>query len=217
MMISILYFLKILTLLIIGLSLLYALLGLILSLWSVNPKKSACDETAEVFITTNGLHLDIIFPIATLEPSFLKMLELKSNVQFVAFGWGDRGFYLDTPTWAEVKVSTVAKALFVNSPSVMHVTKYFQQGKSWRRVPVCDHQLATLKAHTKASFQKTDNGQFIKIKDAGYGPTDEFYEAEGYYTCIRTCNVWVNQALKKAQIKTAVWSPTDFGVLYHLE
>ena len=39
--------------------------------------------------------------------------------RYVAIGWGDRGFYVDTPTWADLKLSTLCNALFVPSESVL--------------------------------------------------------------------------------------------------
>ena len=39
-----------------------------------------------------------------------------------AIGWGDRGFYLETPTWADLKASTALAAMFWPSGTVVHVT-----------------------------------------------------------------------------------------------
>lgn len=35
-----------------------------------------------------------------------------TDFNYIAFGWGDKGFYLDTPTWADLKFSTAFKAAF---------------------------------------------------------------------------------------------------------
>jgi len=36
----------------------------------------------------------------------------KKKGDWLAFGWGDKGFYLNTPTWADLKFSTAVKAAF---------------------------------------------------------------------------------------------------------
>jgi len=39
---------------------------------------------------------------------------------------------------------------------------------------------------------------------------------KGSFSCFKTCNTWTNQTLKKAEIKTAIWTPFDSGILKHL-
>jgi hypothetical protein len=45
-------------------------------------------------------------------------------VNYLAFGWGDKGFYLNTPEWADLKVSTALNAAFGLSSSAIHSTFY---------------------------------------------------------------------------------------------
>ena len=46
---------------------------------------------------------------------------------------------------------------------------------------------------------------------------DFFYQGNGSYTGFKTCNTWVNQSMKKAKIKTAIWTPFSFGVLQYIK
>lgn len=39
-------------------------------------------------------------------------------------GWGDKGFYLETPTWAELKASVAFKAVTGLSTTAIHATFY---------------------------------------------------------------------------------------------
>ena len=34
-----------------------------------------------------------------------------AKLTYVALGWGDRNFYVDTPTWEDLSVTTTARAL----------------------------------------------------------------------------------------------------------
>lgn len=99
----------------------------------------------------------------------------------------------------------------------MHLTQYQFELESWHGIPVCAAQVKLLNQYLLASFSTNSKGQFIEIADSGYTNNDRFYEANGSYNFIKTCNEWVNKGLKSAGIKTAIWSPFDRGVLYHLE
>ena len=77
----------------------YVLAALLLSWIKTHPKDTGCTPGYDVFITTNGVHLDIIVPVGYISPGFLKQLDLLPETRFVSFGWGDREFYIHTPEW----------------------------------------------------------------------------------------------------------------------
>ena len=97
---------------------------------SVNEKNDSKSGDIVIFISTNGVHSDIIIPVhhpandwsAFLSPSHC--LVPQYNASYISFGWGDKGFYLDTPTWSDLTFSTAFKAAFGLSTSAMHVTWY---------------------------------------------------------------------------------------------
>ncbi len=208
---------KLLLLVTIGPVLLYMALALVLSYISFSPKQIDCQDAHRFFVSSNGVHTDIILPTAIVDPVMKPQLGIEQGTAFVAFGWGDKGFYLDTPTWAELKASTAAKAMLMNSPTAMHVTNYFQVKPDWKEAKICDEQLTAIYQHIRESFSYDKEGNIMEIVGKGYTPHDRFYEAEGNYTGIYTCNVWVNQGLKKAHIRTSVWSPFEFGIMHYME
>lgn len=205
--------LKWLILTIIGSLLLYLLAAVVFSRLGTSPKEHSCEKKETVYLLTNGVHLDIILHKSQVEKVYRDQLKDAENFEYLAFGWGDKGFYLDTPTWAELKASTALYAMFWTSPTAMHVTNHDQKGADFVQVDLCPVQLEQLTAHIFSYFEKDTTGKFILIPDAGYTDQDHFYEAEGSYTAFITCNQWVNKALKAADVKTAVWSPSDHGVL----
>lgn len=201
----------------------FALIGLYLVaavLLSVIPNQLSSNGPCEseektIYLVTNGIHLDIVLKKEDINKSFLEELKVADNTNFVAFGWGDKDFYLNTPTWDDLTMKTLTKALFWKSETAMHVTDYYSQGNSFVPVSVCAAQLNDLQAYIEDSFNKVDS-KVVQV-GKGYGSRDRFYEAKGSYNALNTCNVWVNKALKRAKVKTAVWSPSDKGVLYHAE
>ena len=98
----------------------------------------------------------------------------------------------------------------------MHVTEYEKAYQEWSSVKICLEQLDILLKQFDTSFQKK-NGNYIRIDSYTYGDNDTFYEAHGSYSCLKTCNTWTNIMLKRAHIKTAIWTPWDWGIIKHFE
>ena len=129
------------------------------------------------------------------------------------------GKTLNTPSWAELDWRIAAKAVFLPSSTLMHVTHYTRNTpyERWYQAKIDRGDLHHLLGFVEASFKRTQAGQLLWLEGEGYGKRDFFYEAKGNYTGLYTCNVWANQALKKANVKTGIWSPFDWGIVRHLE
>lgn len=203
----------------------YLLIVTLLSFVSVNEDLVENQNEIPIYILTNGVHTDIVLPIKNEYhdwTSQLKFEHIKSKdttYQFVALGWGDKGFYLETPTWADLKPSTAIKAASGLSSSAMHVTFYksLKENKSCKKIQISLENYKKMIAFISESFQ-TKSDKFLKIEtDAVYGKHDVFYEANGSYSLFYTCNSWANQALKTANQKAALWTISDSGIFRHYE
>ena len=182
------------------------------------PSKFGTEKTEKedysVFVGTNGVHLDLIIPNTSLSGDLQEGMETPGN--YTSYGWGDKEFFLNTPEWKDLTFGTAINALFRESETLMHASYYNTPSESWIKLPVNLAKKDCLCDYVKGSF-KTDSAlKFIKIPNAHYSYNDSFYEAKGSYNCFYTCNTWVNSAFKKCDIKTALWTPFDFGVLHHL-
>ena len=204
---------------------LIAYLGVVtlLSYITVTGEIRKVKKDVSIYILTNGVHTDIVLPLKNehfdwskqVNPADTKSKDTSFN--YVAMGWGDKGFYLETPTWADLKVSTALKATTGISTSAMHVTFYknMKENVSCKKIQISSENYNKLIAYLNKSFQ-TQSGKFLKIEtDAVYGKTDVFYEAKGSYSLFYTCNSWANQALKAANQKAALWTITDTGIFRH--
>lgn len=210
--------------LIIGAVLLYLILALLLPMIPVQAEETKNPKVVEVYILTNGVHTDIVVPTKTSHIDWsTKILYAntkgkQTDFKYTSFGWGDKGFYLDTPTWADLKFSTAFNAAFWLSDSAMHVTFYntMKEGKDCKRMMLTEKQYKNLIAFIDKKFIKDTNGKYVLIPtDAVYGKDDAFYDANGSYSFLYTCNTWANNALKAAGQKAALWSPSDFGIFRH--
>ena len=180
-----------------------------------------------VYIASNGVHTDILVPTVTdeinweeyINPEDFKKTQERFN--YISFGWGDKGFFLETPTWAELKASVALNAAFLPSSTAMHVAYLNNppvESDHKIKINISKGQYRKLVLYIRNSFQTDGSGKFIRIPCCGYkGINDNFYEAKGYYHLFYTCNSWTNEALKTIGVKTAVWAPFDKAILYQLK
>lgn len=218
-----LYILKILGI-ILGIVVIYVVLGLLIPYIPVSAKDDGQKKEIPIYIYTNGVHTDIVMPVKndlqdwSLKIPFADTKSKKTDYSYIGIGWGDKGFYLDTPTWADLKFSTAVKAAFWLSDSAMHCTYYrtMKEGEDCKMIMISRGQYENLVKYVEDKFDRDQNGSFMLIPtNAVYGDNDAFYDAKGTYSFMYTCNTWSNNALKAAGQKAALWTPSDFGIFQH--
>lgn len=203
----------------------YIVLALGLSRITVNSDVDKENKSIEIFIKSNGVHTDIILPIKneiknwTKEIKFEQTKSQDSIMNYIGIGWGDKGFYLDTPTWSDLKASTAIKAATGFSSSAMHTTFYKEivEDKNCKKIIISKNNYQKLVTYITASFQEDSNKNIQWISGHSYAKNDAFYEAKGSYSLFKTCNSWANSALKSSNQKAAFWTPYDGGIFCHYE
>ncbi|NIF06869.1 TIGR02117 family protein [Chryseobacterium sp. Tr-659] len=217
------YILKIVGI-ILGIVIIYVILGLLIPYIPVSAKDDGQKKEIPIYIYTNGVHTDIVMPVKndvqdwSTKIPFADTKSKRTDYQYIGIGWGDKGFYLDTPTWADLKFSTAVKAAFWLSDSAMHCTYYntMKEGDDCKMIMISRGQYEQLVKFVEDKFDRDQNGKFILIPtNAVYGDNDAFYDAKGTYSFLYTCNTWSNNALKAAGQKAALWTPSDFGIFQH--
>lgn len=209
---------------ILGIVVIYVILGLLIPYIPVSAKDDGQKKEIPIYIYTNGVHTDIVMPVKndlqdwSLKIPFANTKSKKTDYQYIGIGWGDKGFYLDTPTWADLKFSTAVKAAFWLSDSAMHCTYYntMKEGDDCKMIMISRSQYENLVKFVEDKFDRDQNGNFMLIPtNAVYSDNDAFYDAKGTYSFLYTCNTWSNNALKAAGQKAALWTPSDFGIFQH--
>ncbi|WP_431608679.1 TIGR02117 family protein [Chryseobacterium sp. 'Rf worker isolate 10'] len=217
------YLLKVIGI-ILGIVIIYVILGLLIPYIPVSAKDDGQKKEIPIYIYTNGVHTDIVMPVRndlqdwSLKIPFANTKSKKTDYQYIGIGWGDKGFYLDTPTWADLKFSTAVKAAFWLSDSAMHCTYYntMKEGDDCKMIMISRSQYENLVKYVEDKFDRDQNGNFMLIPtNAVYSDNDAFYDAKGTYSFLYTCNTWSNNALKAAGQKAALWTPSDFGIFQH--
>jgi uncharacterized protein (TIGR02117 family) len=204
----------------------YMLLAFGLSKIGVEAEATPVPPSIPVYILTNGVHTDIVMPVKTsqidwsVSMPYSNTVSKDSMMNFIAIGWGDKGFYLETPEWSDLKFSVAFKAAFSLSTSAIHATYYktMKEGEDCVKMMLTEDQYARLIAYVQESLITDDNGDYIFIDtDQMYGKTDAFYDAKGSYNMSHTCNTWTNNALKACGQKAAYWTPFDTGIFEQYE
>ncbi len=170
------------------------------------------------------MHTDVVVPVKSTYIDwseifpFENTLSKSENYCYLSIGWGDKGFYLNTPTWADLKFSTAFKAAFWLGDAAVHVTYYdkIEVNDSVKSFVMTERQYLKLIRFVDETMEKDAAGNYIFIPtDAQYDDNDAFYEANGSYSFLFTCNTWTNNALKVSGQKAALWTPSDFGIFRH--
>lgn len=167
-----------------------------------------------ILVLSNPIHTDIALPLdprveATF--AFLRQDNLPIDdpaARYAVFGWGGRSFYIETPTWSELKALPLLKGLTADS-AAMHVEvsgEIDARHPSVAAYDISEKQFISLLAYIRASF-RDENGAPIVIPGAGYGEFDQFYEAHGTFTALLGCNTWTAAALRIAGLRTGWWTP----------
>ncbi len=208
-----------------GLVVLYGCAAWLLSRIPVNRNAATGHEQAvSIYIRTNGVHTDIVTPLYNEVKDWRQDIPFTATqsgdtaMAYLAFGWGDKGFYLQTPDWSDLKFSVAFKAMFHLGTTVMHTTFYktMHTGASCKEIRISVEQYRKLVAYLEGSFRRDDRGKLMAIATAndGYGDDDAFYEAKGVYDLFHTCNTWANNALKACDQRACLWTPLDKGIFY---
>lgn len=180
--------------------------------------------TRHILLLSNPIHTDLAIPI---DAGVLKNFDglLASGIRadlpearYLVFGWGGRAFYLETPTWSELKPGPLFSALTVDN-SVMHVDVAGAIGEPQdevRGLDLTDAEFDRLLDFIDRSF-KLEAGRVMRVEHDGYGEFDGFFEANGRFNAIAGCNTWTAAALREAGFQTGWWNPLPLSLTLSLD
>ena len=164
---------------------------------------------------SNAVHSEFILPISDGDSDWRDEFEAfdfpadTSWATRVAVGWGDKGFFINTPTWSDLKLSTALHALFWPSDTCLHVSMISdtQVPLDARSICISPKQYHRLCEFIRTSLKVNDAGKPMPIAGAHYSSNDAFYEALGCYHCLNTCNSWVGRGLQAAGVRVPLLTP----------
>lgn len=198
-------------LLLLASTLLYIFTAFSLTFFPAHSSNINTNKNETIYILYDEMHSDIVLnlksttqPWATLFPTLIK-----EERGYITFGWGDKETYLNTPTWDKLKLSTALKALFTNSPSLMHVSYYphLEAFQNLKKITLTKAQQRALEASIFKSFN------FKAETYKGHRFNDLFQSSSYTYNLLNTCNTWTGKTLRDANISVSYWTPFSQNVI----
>lgn len=138
-----------------------------------------------IWVEANAIHTGLVMPKVAAGVDwrgFARAADLAdrryAGYDHVAIGWGEKGFYLGTPTWRELRLRTVLGALVGSDETLLHVEHLAapRAGEDERPVVLTPAQYRRLAAFIMATARPGGR------RYHGYGANDVFYEARGPMT-----------------------------------
>jgi uncharacterized protein (TIGR02117 family) len=196
---------------------------------SLIPAIAGWEEPADgvtIFVRTNGVHTWIVVPKQAAGVDWRPLSDPR-HIKDPRFGWGghlaigfgNRDFYLNTPTWWDLRPTTALAAAFGRGPALMHVQHVWnpQPAPDQHPITLTEDQYRSLAAHMRESFVLDASGRPHPLVGRGYGNSDVFYEGRGRYDGRRTCNEWTGEALRTAGVKVGVWTPFSQSIMWRFD
>lgn len=173
-------------------------------------------QGVRIYVESNGIHVGIVVPKVAggidwrgLAPGADLADPRYAGYDHLAIGWGERAFFLDTATWADLRPRTVLAAARGSDATLLHVEHVPapRLAGNVRSIVLRPTEYRRLAAYIRASLAPS------RERHRGYGANDAFYAGTGHYDAIHTCNAWVGDALRQAGIRVGRWTPFPVTVL----
>lgn len=174
-------------------------------------------QNRTIYLLYDEIHTDIIIKLSESTLAWEKILpELlhQSKRGYLVLGWGDRETYLTTPTWDKLKPMVAFKALFINTPSMMHLQHLYRISHLRHLIPISlsQAQQQIIEAQLRATL-----GETPRFVQRGYWSRDAFYDSPYPYNLFHTCNTWSGDILREANVSMSYWTPLSSNLVHVLK
>lgn len=184
------------------------------------PMPEAGADAVTIFVESSAIHTAIIVPKQAAGMDWRDWAPPQdlsdprhAGFPFLAIGWGEAGFFRETPRWRDVKPGTILHAAFGSDRTLIHVGHLplpRANGDDVRMIRLSPAAYRRLVAFIQASWRRGGP------HDPGYDVYDAFYEANGRYSAAHTCNSWTGDALAAAGVRMGWWTPFPWTVMWWL-
>lgn len=159
-------------------------------------------EETSIYVVSHGWHTGVVVSKENLGSELDFLETYLGSSPFYEIGWGDKGFYQAD----EITSGVTLRALTgLSEGSVLHVVAmpeepnlYFPDSKTIE-VHISKTGHTNLNKAILESFRKNSEGKVVSSKNGIYG-NSLFFEANGRYYIINTCNIWTSKVLNKAGV-----------------
>jgi uncharacterized protein (TIGR02117 family) len=92
-------------------------------------------EKVQIYLMQSGVHTDFLLPAVNEEMDWTEVFPRKNtklndtNTRYLAIGWGDKNFYMNTPEWSDLTVKTAVFCMTGLGTAAIHSTYYYEVPK----------------------------------------------------------------------------------------
>ncbi len=196
-----------------GLAGLLAIATVIPRRWTF-PQPYACE--LPVYVASDGFHTNFFIPVETPVFNWRTVFDLDTIAQrssqsyeYLQFGWGDRKFYIETPSWEQVRPTNALRALFYwRNPSALFIKGHPQLPHAGNEQLQCVKldraDYLALMTFLQGTFQGSSSRP--QRLASGQDGASGFFAANGNYSVLMTCNSWTANGLRAANVNTPLWA-----------
>lgn len=160
---------------------------------------STSDPTTSLYLINGGWHTGVAVRTSDLDAPVREVLPEASVFPWLELGWGDRDFYLASgySYWLAIR------AAFFSSGTVLQVVGFFDTPERYFRdnqvirAEVEASKMAELSAQVSSTLARDESGKLKRVADSLYG-SGSFYEANGRFSILHTCNSWASETIAAA-------------------
>lgn len=168
--------------------------------WVVrNTEEKFAEENVAIYVVSHGWHTGIVVPAGNIQSILPQLGERFGDTAYIEFGWGDNMFYPAN----EITTALTLRALLWPTESVIHAVAIPEQaavsfpGSRIEKLCISGSDYSLLMTFIAESFYKNEENNIVQLQYGIYGDS-QFYQGEGAFHLMNTCNVWTATALQSA-------------------
>ncbi len=160
-----------------------------------------------IYIADYGFHTAVYLQVSAFasnsDPKAQTIAKRYADAQMLEIGWGDREFYMVMGGFENFELSTGIKAFFMPTPSVMQIVPIYDEVPvylgdiDWLKLELSENSLDAIIKQLMTGMKNSDS-----IAPSRYG-SGHFYDGNGKYTFINTCNHFMSRALRAGGIASS--------------
>lgn len=193
--------------------------------WHASSQQADCKF--RVYVSGDLTHTNFFVPVRTDAFDWSQHLNLATigkqapaDYRYLQFGWGDRIFYVETPSWDRISLPSAVRSLMLQNPAALfvkgHTALPHSPNETLKCISLSEGNYVKLMHFLKASFQTDQQGNVQRIS-AGQDGDSSFYAANGRYSMLKTCNSWTADGLRAADVNTPLWGGLAPAVQHQLK
>ena len=165
-----------------------------------------------VYLLPGPIHTDLILPMTPEAREIFAFLSEDGipSREWLIVGWGAREFYTTTGSYADLETVAIWSAM-MGDTSVMrvHPIGSFEVPDDMTALDLSPAQFSALLNEVRTGF---DGAVPNRLPVPGLTGGDHFYAGTGRFNLFRTCNVWVGEVLRGANIRAGLWTPFTWSL-----